>query len=40
MGSLALKDGLKDASVTTYDIIKWDELTSQPILKIQTLINL
>ncbi len=28
MGSLALKDGLKDASVTTYDIIKWDELTS------------
>ena len=26
MGTLSLKEGLKDVFVTTYDIIKWDEL--------------
>ena len=26
MGTLALKSGLNDVSVTTYDIIKWDKL--------------
>tara|TARA_Y100000589_G_scaffold275175_1_gene269189 strand:+ start:110 stop:922 length:813 start_codon:yes stop_codon:yes gene_type:complete len=26
MGSLSLKEGFKDVSVTTYDIIKWDKL--------------
>ena len=27
MGSLALKEGLKDGKVTTYDIIKWNEIS-------------
>ena len=26
MGTLSLKEGFKDVFVTTYDIIKWDEL--------------